>query len=231
MARTGVIAVPRVLYVDRNVLVLEYIENSAARDRLFFRRFGEALAAMHLSFQEKYGFFEDNYIGATPQKNLPEVAYEKSAKNSSHWARFYFENRLLFQFKLLEKKGFTADIQRLFGKMEKRVYELIGEKENEPPALLHGDLWSGNFLASPQVGPVLIDPAVYRGDREADLAMTTLFGGFDAEFYRGYQERYPLDPHYREREGLYHLYHIMNHVNLFGGGYYGQLRSILQRYQ
>ena len=159
------------------------------------------------------------------------MKWEPAARDSSAWAHFYFERRLLHQYKLLESKGYADDVKILFKRMEPRVYEILSGCPAEPPTLLHGDLWSGNYLVDDKGEPCLIDPAVYYGDREADLAMTALFGGFPADFYRAYGDEYPLRAQHSEREPLYQLYHIMNHVNLFGGSYWAQMRDIMRGYQ
>ncbi|MBF0239412.1 MAG: fructosamine kinase family protein, partial [SAR324 cluster bacterium] len=124
----------------------------------------------------------------------------------------------------------SPEMIRGFAKLESAIHKILGGTD-EPPSLLHGDLWSGNFLTDDSGEPCLIDPAVYYGHREADLAMTSLFGGFSNEFYQSYQETFPLIADYEYREPLYQLYHVMNHLNLFGSGYYGQALSILKFYQ
>lgn len=205
---------------DRNqYLLMEAIE-PGRKGGGFFSRFGRELAELHQSNRgEAFGFSMDNHIGSTPQKN----------PWTESWTEFYGEQRLRFQIELARRKG-LAD-----GSMVSGVESIIGKlhtllPEPEHPALLHGDLWGGNYMVDEEGEPVLIDPAVYYGHREADLAMTELFGGFSPEFYRAYDETFPLQPGYRERVDLYNLYHLLNHLNLFGGGYAGSCRSIIRRY-
>ncbi len=213
LQQAGVIRVPEVLLVQRDFLLLEYIPaGSPGRD--FFERFGQQLAALHRTEADAFGFYEDNYIGATVQKN------EAAGPAQTDWTAFYWEYRLLFQYRLAEKNGYaTPELTRLFAALEQRISDILGGCE-AVPALLHGDLWSGNFLADENGNPVLIDPAVYYGHREADLAMTKLFGGFAPQFYAAYHEAYPLAAGYAYRENIYKLYHLLNHLNLFGRGYY-----------
>lgn len=143
---------------------------------------------------------------------------------------FYYNKRLLFQYRLAERNGYaTAALRNGISKLESRIHTILSGSE-ELPCLLHGDLWSGNFLCDSLGNPVLIDPAVYYGHREADLAMTRLFGGFPETFYRAYDKEYPLAAGYFYREGLYKLYHVLNHLNLFGTGYLGEAESILKFY-
>jgi fructosamine-3-kinase len=185
-------------------LVLEYLDLTGRKD---FAALGRLLAAAHRKAGPLFGWHRDNYIGSTPQQN----GWTES------WAGFWQERRLRPQLELARKNGFdlTAPSLRLI------------EKHNPQPSLLHGDLWSGNagFIGE---GPVVFDPAVYYGDREADLAMTELFGGFPSEFYRAYNEAWPLDEGHERRRPMYNLYHLLNHLNLFGGGYLGQVKSTLQ---
>jgi fructosamine-3-kinase len=156
----------------------------------------------------RFGWPRDNYIGATPQANAW----------CDDWAEFWRERRLRPQLEQARSKGFD---------LGKIALEDLLIKHQPEPALLHGDLWSGNagFTAE---GPVVFDPAVYYGDREADLAMTELFGGFPREFYDAYNEAWPLEAGYAQRKHLYNLYHLLNHLNLFGGGYLGQVSSTLR---
>jgi fructosamine-3-kinase len=186
-------------------LVMEWLALAASGD---FAALGAMLATMHRAHGPAYGWARDNYIGATPQQN--------GACES--WAQFWRERRLEPQVGLARRNGHRLDVPP--------VWRLL-EGHEPPPSLLHGDLWAGNaaFLAS--AAPVLFDPAVYYGDREADLAMTELFGGFPAEFYAAYDAAWPLEKGYDMRKHLYNLYHLLNHLNLFGGGYLAQARSTL----
>jgi fructosamine-3-kinase len=222
LAKTKAIKVPEVIDIGEDYLILEHIEQGP-RKTGFFEEFGRAFAQMHKFSSDQFGFFEDNFIGSTPQKNIP------SSEEANSWAKFYWNKRLVFQLNLAEKNGYAdKKMQRLFSDLEK-VYEFIIEGSEEPPALLHGDLWGGNYMSDQDGEPVLIDPAVYYGHREADLAMTKLFGGFSNTFYRAYNETWPLKPGAERREPLYLLYHVMNHLNLFGSGYYHQAINLLER--
>ena len=215
----GAIRVPEVLHVEVDFLVLEWIEPGPRR-REFSTRFGQQLAALHRHTAERFGFREDNWIGTNPQPNRP---------GSDSWLEFFWEQRLAFQLRLAESNGRADDSLRLaFARLEKFLPSLLAGSE-EPPALLHGDLWSGNFLVDSRGDPVLIDPAVYYGHREAELGMTHLFGGFDRSFYRAYDEAWPLPPGASGRIDLYKLYHVMNHLNLFGASYYQQALRLAQQ--
>ncbi|MEJ8567166.1 fructosamine kinase family protein [Elongatibacter sediminis] len=224
----GAIRVPRVLAVDSAGLVLECIREGR-RPPGFFESFGRALAALHLHRAPVCGFHQDNYIGATPQPNAPLVQGEGDAGDGRDWPSFYLERRLRFQCDLAAGRG-ADELMGLLDQAEPRIRDLL-ESAIEPPVLLHGDLWGGNFLVDEAGEPVLIDPAVYYGHREAELAMTRLFGGFDPQFYAGYAEASPLIAGHEERLPLYQLYHVINHFNLFGGGYGDQARRILQSYR
>ena len=178
---------------------------------------GQQLALLHRHSQPDFGWRHDNNIGSTPQLNTP----------LPDWAEFYRSRRLLPQLDLARSNAaprpLLVQVERLLERVEAFFpgYQPI-------PSLLHGDLWSGNHGYADGV-PVVFDPAVYYGDREADLAMTELFGGFSASFYAAYREVWPLDPGYRVRKHLYNLYHVLNHFNLFGGGYGAQAESMAAR--
>lgn len=203
-------------------LVLEYLEmgNTCGSDAA--EALGQGLAAMHHITAEKFGWVRDNTIGATPQIN----------KSSSDWIQFWRKYRLGYQLQLALANGYTGKLQT---KGEQLMAGLDAFFSGTPPlaSLLHGDLWSGNYAFAAGVNgnavPVIFDPAVYYGDREADLAMTELFGGFSANFYAAYREAYPLDPGYATRKTLYNLYHILNHLNLFGGGYLYQAEQMMDK--
>jgi protein-ribulosamine 3-kinase len=185
-------------------LVLEYLDLNGRKD---FAALGRMLASTHRKAGPRFGWQRDNYIGATPQPNAW----------CDDWSRFWMERRLRPQLELARRNGFRIELPETS----------LLEDHQPTPSLLHGDLWSGNagFTAD---GPVVFDPAVYYGDREADLAMTELFGGFPREFYRAYNELWPLDEGYPRRKHLYNLYHLLNHLNLFGGGYLAQVQSTLR---
>ncbi len=180
---------------------------------------GEQLAAMHRCTKPEHGWHRDNTIGSTPQMNKP----------AHDWVSFWRANRLDFQLNLAQKNGHNGQLQVLGHELSEKLSELF--KSYTPQAsLLHGDLWSGN-VSGCNGQPVIFDPAVYFGDRESDLAMTELFGGFSGSFYDAYRAAWPLDEGYRVRKHLYNLYHVLNHLNLFGGGYYRQSLHLLQSLQ
>jgi protein-ribulosamine 3-kinase len=189
---------------DSAYLMLEWLELARSGD---FAALGHMLAQLHRNEGARFGWDADNYIGATPQKN---GWYDS-------WAEFWRERRLKPQIELARSQGFDLAMPSL----------RLLDGHQPKPTLVHGDLWSGNSGFLPGGAPVLFDPAVYYGDREADLAMTELFGGFPREFYAAYGRELPLDAGYPQRRHLYNLYHLLNHLNLFGAGYLGQVRSTL----
>lgn len=198
-------------------LLLEWIE-SAPQKRDFWEDFGHRLARMHRDpAVGRFGWTHDNYIGARPQIN---------ARRDS-WVAFFRDCRLAPQFRDAARWFEASDRKRIARLLDHLDDSLI---EPEQPALLHGDLWGGNFITGSDGGAWLIDPAVYIGHAEADLAMTELFGGFHRRFYDAYREVSPLQPDYARRRELYNLYHLLNHLNLFGGGYLGSVRRILEHY-
>jgi fructosamine-3-kinase len=220
LKKSGAIQIPKVIFADAGMLILEFIQSGRISAN-FFTDFGKALADLHRYKSSAFGFFEDNYIGSNHQINTPV---------DNNWLTFYFEKRLLTQFKLAEKNGYVDDqFSALFKNLENKFPNILAGSE-EPPSLIHGDLWQGNFLIGPSAEPVLIDPAVYYGHREAELAMTKLFGGFPESFYNAYKLAYPLKPGYEYREGIYSLYHVLNHLNLFGSGYKSQAISLMKLY-
>lgn len=202
---------------DTAFLVMEYIAfgpgtaDSAAA-------LGRGLAALHRHTAERFGWHRDNTIGATAQPNAWD----------DDWLRFYGEQRLGHQLRLAAANGYGGELQRLG---ERLIAGLSGlyAGYRPVPSLLHGDLWGGNQAVDRRGGPVVFDPAVYYGDREADLAMTELFGGFPGSFYAAYREAWPLDAGYGHRKTLYNLYHLLNHANLFGGGYAAQAGRMMQQ--
>jgi protein-ribulosamine 3-kinase len=187
-------------------LLLEHLDLRGEGD---FAALGRMLAKMHRRRAARFGWQRDNYIGASPQRNAW----------CEDWAEFWRERRLRPQFDLAGKKGFS---------LEMPAVDLILEGHRPQPSLLHGDLWRGNAGFTPAAGPVLFDPAVYYGDREADLAMTELFGGFPQAFYAAYHDSFAPADGYGIRKHLYYLYHLLNHLNLFGRGYLGQVEATLR---
>jgi len=223
LAKASAIRIPEVLSFNDDFILLEYIP-TGSKKKNFFEEFGRSFAKMHKHTSESFGFYEDNYIGSNPQKNIPDE------NEKSSWVNFYFKKRILNQFQLSEKLGnSTEKLRKGISKLENKIEEIIGDTK-EKPSLLHGDLWGGNYMVDENGNAVLIDPAVYYGHREADLGMTKLFGGFSSEFYHAYNETFPIEDGYEYRENIYKLYHVLNHLNLFGGGYYSQAISLIKYY-
>lgn len=199
-------------------LVLEYLE-TGARGPDFDEELGHGLAALHRSStDEGFGFALDGYCGATPQPN----------GWMEEWPPFYAERRLGHLTRLARERGLdtrTVDaLERLVARLDEWIHD------DEAPALIHGDLWSGNLMSTAEGRPALIDPAAYYGHREAELGMMALFGGFRPRVWEAYQEARPLRPGWRQRLDLYQLYHVLNHFVLFGGGYAGQTASLARQY-
>ncbi|HED07359.1 MAG TPA: fructosamine kinase [Ignavibacteria bacterium] len=223
LAKPQVIKIPKVIAVEDSFILLEFIEGST-KEKDFFENFGISFAELHKFTSGSFGFYEDNYIGSTKQINIP------GEKEKNNWTSFYFNKRILFQFKLAEKNGYATDeLKKGILFLEDNIEKILSGSE-EPPSLLHGDLWGGNYMVNKNGKVSLIDPAVYYGHREADLAMTKLFGGFSESFYASYNETYPLKDGYNYRENIYKLYHVLNHLNLFGRGYYSQAISLIKSY-
>lgn len=197
-------------------LVLEYVPlgppSSASGAEL-----GRGMARLHAKRAPRYGWRMDNTIGATPQLNHA----------ADDWVSFYRERRLLFQLRLCARSGHRALARR--GERLADALEAFFVGYVPEASLLHGDLWSGNWALDDAGRPVLFDPAVYYGDRETDLAMSELFGGFPPTFYAAYRELWPLHEGYAVRKRLYQLYHVLNHLNLFGGGYAAQAERLIDR--
>jgi len=218
LASAEAIRVPRPICTGvadvQSFLVMELLDLGGRLDGALA---GERLAAMHRSSAETFGWHRDNTIGSTPQSNRRE----------RDWVSFWREQRLGYQLRLAAANGHGGDLQRDGERLMADLGLLIGH--DPVPSLLHGDLWGGNIGSTPDRQPVIFDPAVYYGDREADLAMTELFGGFGSEFYAAYRAAWPLDPGYGVRRLLYNLYHVLNHLNLFGGGYLSQSHQMISR--
>lgn len=223
LAKPKTIRIPKVLLADSNFLLLENIEQGN-KPSDFFNVFGQSFAQMHQYKAKEFGFFEDNYIGASPQYNLPK------ANEKTDWPEFYFQKRLLPQLKMVEQNGYASSVlSKGILKIGERIHEILKGSE-EAPTLLHGDLWGGNYLCDKFGIAVLIDPACYYGHREADLAMTKMFGGFTQEFYDSYQKEFPLAKGWEYRENIYLLYHYLNHLNLFGSSYYSSTVQLINTY-
>jgi len=213
----SVIDVPKPLKTGRadsySYLLLEH-KNSAPKTSDFWEIFGKQLAKLHQQTSKSFGFEKDNYIGSLPQYN----DYRASA------AEFYIEMRLQPQIELAEKKGFQLNVKDSF---YKNCYNII---PSEPPALVHGDLWNGNYLVNSKGKPCLIDPAVAYALREMDLGMMKLFGGFDETLFHTYHEVFPLPENWKERIPLWQLYYLLAHLNIFGASYKNQVTSIIQKF-
>ena len=221
LASAGTIEVPGVILTDNlpdySFILLEFME-AATEIKGFFRDFGRTLACLHRKTGEFFGLGYNNYMGSLTQNN----------SFHSGWVDFFVEERLERQVELALQKGLMKyPEKKLFEKLYVRLNEFLPE---EPPCLVHGDLWSGNFIVSDKGRSCLIDPAVYYGNREVDLAMSTLFGGFSPEFYSSYNEEFPLISGWKDRIDLYNLYPLLIHLNLFGSSYLGQVLSILRRF-
>jgi fructosamine-3-kinase len=197
-----VVRVPRILDHGADFVLLEQLDLKKSGD---WPALAQMLAKLHRTTGPRFGWHRDNWIGATPQINQWQ----------DDWATFFLECRLQPQLALARKNGYPIEFS-----------SNLLKNHNPAPSLLHGDLWSGNagFIGE---GPVIFDPAVYYGDREADIAMSELFGGFPREFYAAYRKAYPLDAGYEQRKHLYNLYHLLNHLNIFGAGYLAQIERTL----
>ena len=196
-------------------LVLEYLELNGRADAVAL---GRQLAAMHRVQAPQFGWHRDNTIGSTPQSN----------QQHSDWIEFWRHQRLIPQLQLAQKNGYGAALSIISERLLDD-FDSLFDGYQPTPSMLHGDLWGGNVAGLTDGTPVIFDPAFYYGDREADIAMTYLFGGFSGDFYAAYNEAWPLDQGFAQRKTFYNLYHIINHLNLFGGGYLGQAISMAER--
>jgi fructosamine-3-kinase len=217
----GAIRVPRVLghasEGGRSLLVLEFLEGGSPASG-FWESFGQGLAALHRHSAPRFGLDHDNYIGSLPQRN----------RQSDEWTEFFVTERLEAQLRL-SRDGGRADKE--LGRAFEGLYAHLGDFfPEESPALLHGDLWSGNFLVARDGRPSIVDPAVYYGHRYMDLGMTLLFGGFSPAFYEAYATAWPLEKNWREGAEIANLYPLLVHLNLFGSGYLGSIWSTLRRF-
>jgi fructosamine-3-kinase len=196
-------------------LVLEHVE-FGSRTPAGERALGQALAALHRHTAREFGLDHDNFIGASPQPNAP----------CADWATFWRDRRLGAQLALARDNGLPASLVAQGERVREAVPALLAG-HSPAPSLLHGDLWGGNAAYADDGTPVIFDPAAYYGDRETDIAMTELFGGFGPDFHAAYRAAWPLPDGYGSRRGLYNLYHVLNHANLFGGGYVGQAQRMM----
>jgi len=221
LAAQKTILTPGVILCETNEndqwLLLEWVEGGI-RTENFWTKFGEQLAQLHRVSHDQFGFTEDNYMGSLPQVNT----------FTADWTHFFIHYRLLPQIELARNKS-------LLDKNHIHSFEILFKKLDslfavEKPSLLHGDLWSGNFMCNAQSQPILIDPAVYFGHRCMDLAMTTLFGGFDKLFYEAYHYHFPLPVNYHEQWEVCNLYPLLIHLNLFGQSYLADIGATLKRF-
>lgn len=199
-------------------IVMEALDMGGGAGVQGMTRLGEQLAQMHRHGAAQFGWHRDNTIGSTPQSNTW----------TQDWLTFWCEQRLGYQLRLAARQGIGSRVLQK-GERLQDCLPVFFAGYQVTPSLLHGDLWSGNYGIARDGEPVIFDPAVYYGDREADLAMTELFGGFSPAFYDAYENAWPLDAGYAQRKRLYNLYHILNHFNIFGGGYASQAEGMLDR--
>ena len=216
LAKAGAIRVPEVIRLTEDFLVLEFIPTAINPPTNFWSKLGRQLANLHAYSQKIPGFHQDNFIGRSPQKN----------HRTSNWKDFFWQSRLLPQWEMAMQRGVPNKIKLLWQKLE-ILWSATLEGSSPQASLLHGDLWSGNVLVSNNGDPVVIDPAVYYGDAEADLSLTYLFGGFPAKFYDAYHEIRPKSEGFVRRQKVYQLYHLLNHFNLFGNSYTQSVESCL----
>ncbi|MBK5944589.1 fructosamine kinase family protein [Halorhodospira halophila] len=222
LAGAGALRVPRPIaegaHGGQHFLVLEHIDLSGRGDTAGYRRLGEGLAALHGACAAAHGWHRDNFIGATPQPN----GWDED------WVRFFRERRLRHQLRLAAERGAGRRVVDAGERLAAGLGALFRDY-TPAPSLLHGDLWGGNAGFARDGAPVIYDPATYYGDRETDLAMSELFGGFPSAFHEGYDAIWPRDPGYAVRRDLYQLYHVLNHFNLFGGMYRSQSQRLIDR--
>ncbi len=221
LAAAQALRVPAVLGAgmtdDTAWLLLEYLDPEPG-DAASGERLGEGLARLHRHTAQRFGWHRDNSIGITPQRNGWR----------DDWLAFWRDERLGFQLGLAQRRGYGDELAERGAKLlDALPIFLAGHRP--VPSLLHGDLWSGNWAMTTAGEPVIFDPAVYYGDREADIAMTELFGGFPRGFYVAYERAWPLDTGYRVRRDIYNLYHVLNHLNLFGGAYLAQAVGLIEQ--
>lgn len=217
--QTNTIIVPKPICYgvssNNSYLVLEYL-NLGRGDNQSWRLLGQKLALLHqIKIKKPFGWHRNNTIGSTPQIN----------DYDDNWADFFAEKRIGYQLTLANRRGGNfVNSQQIIDKVR-----YILTNHNPSPSLVHGDLWSGNAGFKDNGEGIIFDPACYYGDREVDIAMTELFGGFPSIFYEGYNQQWALDKGYNQRKTIYNLYHILNHFNLFGGSYESQAKTIIMK--
>ena len=221
IADSNTIKVPKPLCVGISAgsayIVMENLPIHGGGSNASIEQLGIDLANMHRVTHGQFGWHRDNTIGSTPQINDPSYS----------WIDFFRDHRLGFQYQLAAEHGYGHLLRR--GELLMSALDWFFTDYQPQASLLHGDLWSGNYAIEDSGQPVIFDPAVYFGDREADIAMTELFGGFSPRFYSAYNDAFPLDSGYKTRKTLYNLYHILNHLNLFGGGYSSQAERMTEQ--
>ena len=218
LAKSDAIRVPEVIGLTKDFLILEFIPKAINPPTDFWPILGRQLAYLHAYCQKIPGFHKDNFIGRNPQKN----------NYIGEWKEFFWQRRLLPQWEMAVQRGMpNTRIKLLWHKLES-LWPAPLEGSSLRVSLLHGDLWSGNVLVTTNGEPVVIDPAVYYGDAEADLSLTYLFGGFPPEFYQAYHEIRPKSEGFARRQNVYQLYHLLNHFNLFGKSYAHSVESCLR---
>ena len=216
LAKSGAIRVPEVIRLTENFLILEFIPTAINPPSDFWSKLGRQLANLHAYSEKIPGFHQDNFIGRSPQKN----------HCTANWKEFFWQSRLLPQWEMAMQRDIPNKI-KLFWQQLESFWPAPLDGSSAQASLLHGDLWSGNVLVSKNGEPVVIDPAVYYGDAEADLSLTYLFGGFSAAFYQAYHEIRPRSEGFARRQKVYQLYHLLNHFNLFGNSYTQSVESCL----
>jgi len=218
LKKAGAVRVPEIIGcgIDggRSFLAIERLSLQRP-DVQIERSFGEQLAELHRHTADRFGWFRDNTIGVTPQVNT----------RTDDWLSFFRKHRLEYQLDLAAANGYSSEIAEAGSRLASQLEKLFDDYE-PAASLLHGDLWAGNWGCADGV-PVIFDPAVYYGDRESDIAMTMLFGGFGRAFYEAYKANWPLEPGHEQRLKLYQLYHVLNHVNIFGRSYLAQAKQLL----
>ena len=221
LAVTRAIKVPKVIFVGEtstcSFLICEYLD--LKKDNLFSGKIlGKQLALLHQNSNEFFGLKEDNWIGLSPQKNHWH----------ENWISFFKKNRLQPQLAMVFERGYRSSLEEKTERLMETL-PMFFDQYKPKPSLLHGDLWSGNWGTINKTTPAVFDPAVYYGDREADLAMTKLFGGFPQSFYDAYNYHWALDYGFKVRQNLYNLYHLLNHLTLFGEVYLRQTIDVLEQ--
>ena len=216
LAKSGAIRVPEVIRLTEKFLILEFIPTAINPPSDFWSKLGRQLANLHAYSEKIPGFHQDNFIGRSPQKN----------HCTANWKEFFWQSRLLPQWEMAMQRDIPNKIKLLWQQLES-CWPAPLDGSSAQASLLHGDLWSGNVLVSKNGEPVVIDPAVYYGDAEADLSLTYLFGGFPTTFYQAYQEIRPKREGFARRQKVYQLYHLLNHFNLFGNSYTQSVESCL----